>query len=105
MAEPLGPNFRELVGRKIALDAVPPGGGFSSVLKFLQEPGRVSESLREAVEWAAAAIAVVRTAAEPNPWREASDEQIAGEILRLAEEREKEQKKEREKEQKEKCKP
>ena len=82
----MGPNFRRLVARKMSLDAVPSGGGIASAVKFITTPG-VAKSAREAKQFVADAIALVRTAAEPNPFKTASDEDIAAEILRRIDER------------------
>ena len=80
-------NVQKLISHKMSLDAVPPGGGLKSALDFLMTPGKLAESSRAATEWVRLAIAGIRTAAEPNPWKTADDEVIAGELLRLIEER------------------
>ncbi len=76
----------------MSLDAVPPGGGLKSALDFIMTPGAMATSAKAATEWVNAAINVVRLAAEPNPWKNSDDEAIAEEILRLIEERKKQQK-------------
>ena len=83
----MGPNVRKLWTHKMSRDAIPDGGGFVDGLEFFTNPEKRQRIMREAEAWVAQAIAVVRTAAEPNPWREASDEAIAGELLRLIDER------------------
>ena len=80
-------NVRKLVLHKMSLDAVPPGGGIESALKFIIEPGRMAQSFKAAEEWVKAACAVVRTGTGENPWIHSDDEAIAGELLRLIEER------------------
>jgi hypothetical protein len=66
---------------------VPPGGGLADVVSVLTEAGKLSAVMRSASEWVAGAIVVMRSASEPNPWRNATDEEIAGELLRAIEER------------------
>jgi hypothetical protein len=41
-----------------------------------------NRSSRKAKEWVDAAIQTVRGVREPNPWKNATDEEIAGELLR-----------------------
>jgi len=77
-----GPNVRKLIAHKMARDAVPSGGGLADALAFLTRKEAIVASARAATEWVALAIRAVREAGEPNPWREASDEEIAGELLR-----------------------
>lgn len=83
----IGPNIKRLVARKMGFDAIPAGSpdAFNAGIAFLSQPRHLLDSAREAVGWTKAAILAVRRAAEPNPWKEASDEEIAGELLRLAE--------------------
>jgi len=75
--------MRELLAHKMAMDAVPPGAGPREAIAFLTSPGRLEASAREATKWVHAAIAAVRDAADPNPWRNADNEAIAAEVLRL----------------------
>lgn len=88
----LGPYVKALIAHKMALDAVPPGGGLHSAITFLKDPKRILETARAATKWVEQAIAVVRTASPPNPYVNADDETIAKEILRQAEEKQKRQK-------------
>jgi hypothetical protein len=83
----MGPNVKKLIAHKMSLDAVPPGGGLKSALDFLTKPGAIAASGKAGTEWVMAAIVAIRTAAEPNPWKNADDEQIAGEVLRRIGER------------------
>lgn len=83
----LGPNVKRLIAHKMSLDAIPKGGGVADGLKFLLDKERIVKAAREADEWVKSCIAAVRKAAEPNPFREAPDEDIAAEILRKIEER------------------
>lgn len=89
MSELIGPNVKRLVARKMSFNAIPTGSPspFDEGLKFLSQPRLILDSAREAVIWAKSAITAVRQAVEPNPWKHASDEDIAGELLRLAEQR------------------
>jgi hypothetical protein len=84
---PLGPNVKKLIIRKMSVDAIPSGGGLSEGISFLTKPGALSSGFKSAAEWVKSAIEVVRKAAEPNPWKDADDEAIAGELLRKIEER------------------
>lgn len=88
----LTPNVKKLVIRKMAQDAIPAGGGLGDGIRFLTTPGALGKSWVEAAFWAERAFQQVREAAEPNPWKTASDEEIAGELLRKAEERDRWQK-------------
>jgi hypothetical protein len=74
--------MKRLIIHKMSHDAIPAGGGFGDGLKFLATPGAMNAGWKAASEWCDAAIAAVRSAAEPNPWKNASDEEIAGELLR-----------------------
>jgi hypothetical protein len=81
----LGPNLKRLIGHKMAKDAVPDGGGFSDGIRFLTTPGAMLAGWRDAAAWVDSAILAVRQAGEPNPWKESSEEDIAGELLRQIE--------------------
>ena len=81
MSEPIGPNVRLLIARKMALDAVPRDGGFNDGLRFLLSKERITQGARDAVEWAQTACRAVRDAAEPNQWKDSSDEDIAAYLL------------------------
>lgn len=77
-----GPAVRRLICEKMATDAVPSGGGLSDALGFLSSKEKIAAGARQATVWVEAAIAAVRTAREPNPWKDASDDAIAEEILK-----------------------
>lgn len=81
----LGPNLKRLIGHKMAKDAIPDGGGFADGVKFLTTPGAMASGWREAAAWVDQAIVLVRNAGEPNPWKNATEEEIAGELLRKIE--------------------
>ena len=87
MNEIIGPNIKKLIIHKMSLDAISPGGGVADGLKFLTDKDRISKTLREANEWVKQALFVVRNAMEPNPFKNSTDEDIAGEILRKIEDR------------------
>lgn len=78
----LGPNVRRLLAHKMAIDAIPAGGGFAAGMKFLSSKESVVSGVKAATAWVEQAIQAVRGAADPNPWKDAQDEEIAGEILR-----------------------
>jgi hypothetical protein len=78
----LGPNAKRLFAHKMAHDAIPKSGGFADGIKFLSTKESIVSGARKAAEWTTQAIDAVRDAAEPNPWKDADDEEIAREILR-----------------------
>lgn len=82
-----GPNVNRLLIERMSLEAVPPGGGIDSAIKFLSSKDSIINGVRSAKKWVEDAIQAVRLASGPNPWRDASDEEIAGEILRQVEEK------------------
>lgn len=79
---PLGSNMKRLVIHKMSVDAIPQGGCFQDGIRYLSDKQRVSSSARSSREWACNAVDAVRLANDPNPYKEADDETIAGEILR-----------------------
>jgi len=82
-----GPNVKKLITMKMSLDAIPKDGNFYDGLKFLCDSERIAISAKKAIEWVEEAIRVVRLAKEPNNevniWKNATDEAIASEILRV----------------------
>lgn len=76
-----GPNVTKLICHKMSVDAIPSGGGFGDGIKFLMNPDRVVSTAKSATEWVNQAIGLIRTAADQNPWKNADDEAIAGELL------------------------
>lgn len=91
----MGPNMKKLVAHKISLDAFPPGTGgdfhenLMRGIDFIRDPKGFVASVKPAQDWAKAAVQAVRNAAEPNEWKTADDEAIAGEILKRVDERKK----------------
>ncbi len=85
MTRPIGPNMKKFVIRRMSVDAVPAGGGLNSAIEFLTKPGSIGLGFKSATEWCDAAIVAVRNAAEPNPWKDATEEEIAGELVRRIE--------------------
>jgi hypothetical protein len=81
------PNVKKLIIRKVSLDAIPPGGGMQSGIDFLTS-GKIKESFKEAEVWVGVAIQTVRSAKDPNPYKTATDEEIAGELMARIEEKE-----------------
>ena len=79
--------MRKLIFHKMSLDAIPKGGGIADGIKFLSDRNGMVKSLHAADQWVIGAIAAIRNAGEPNPWKDQTDEAIAGEILRKIEER------------------
>lgn len=84
-----GPNMRRLLAARMSRLAIPDGGGFVDGLAFFFDKDKRRQVIIDAENWVTAAIFIVRTAPEPNPWREADSEAIAGEILRRVDERHK----------------
>jgi hypothetical protein len=77
-------SVRDLVIRRIAVESIPIGGGVADGVDFLLDADRVRRTAKAAKQWADEAIRKVREAADPNPWRGRSDDEIAAEILRTA---------------------
>jgi hypothetical protein len=77
-----GPNVKKLIASKISRDAIPSGGGVADAIAFLGSPERVKQGIIKASEWVNTAIQAVREAAEPNPYKTADNETIAGVILK-----------------------
>lgn len=82
-----GPNVSRLIAARMSVLAIPPNGGLLDGVRFLSDRDALGRAAREAEAFARDAIAVMRLAADPNPWRDATDEEVAGEILRAVEER------------------
>lgn len=85
----IGPNVRKLWATKIANAAIPAGGGLADGVKFLSDKKALVSGAKAAADWTKNAIAAIRNAGEPNPWKDADDEAIAGEILRRLDARKK----------------
>lgn len=82
-------NKLRLAIQKMSTDAIPAGGGFADGAAFLADSRKMRDGFGAALAWTQEAIALVRSAAEPNPWKDADDETIAAEILnRVAKRRE-----------------
>lgn len=80
----LGPNMKSLLFRKVALDAIPPGGGFDSGVEAIMNTGKLARLHREAFVWVKEVVEVVKSAPD-NPYGD-DEEAIAGAILeKLAE--------------------
>lgn len=84
----IGTNVKRLWAMKMAKDAIPDGGGFAEGLKFLSSKESIVSGAKAASEWTKNAIELVRQAAEPNPFKDSSDEEIAGELIARAERKE-----------------
>jgi hypothetical protein len=81
----VGPNVKRLLIIKMSRDAIPDGGGFADGVKFLSSKESIMSGYKSAEQWTKDAIQAVRNACDPNPFREADNETIAGEILRKLE--------------------
>lgn len=82
-----GPNVKRLIAHKMSLIMVPPGGGVGAAIGAMLIPGKLGQVAREATLWVEEAIYIVK-AAPDNPYK--TDEEIAGEIMRQVEARQKE---------------
>jgi len=87
MVKTIGPNLLNLITRKVSADAIPAGcgNGLAAGVKFLSDKEAIRAGFRKAEQWARDAVQAVRQAAEPNPWKNASDDEIAAEVLRQLE--------------------
>jgi hypothetical protein len=81
------PNVEKLILRKVAHDTIPTGKGLIAAVEFISDRERLAKAAAEASEWAMRMIQSVRDAEEPNIWKRATDEEIAGEIMRMVERR------------------
>lgn len=81
----IGPNLKKLMAHKMAIDAVPPGGGLWSAIEVLMSTEKMRENAQRALEWALLSINAVRCAID-NPYGD-DEETIAGAILQKIEER------------------
>ena len=57
------------------------GGGLADGIDFFTNVERRKRIWLDAVDWVKLAIQTVRSASEPNPWKDAPDEVIAGQLL------------------------
>ena len=79
-----GPNVKKLIIHKMSLLMIPPGtenplsAGVEAIKKFVTDTSVV----KQATEWVESVILIVRQAAEPNPYKDASDDEIAREIIK-----------------------
>jgi len=80
-----GPNVEKLIIKFIAREAVPPGGGLASGLEFFSNPERRKQILESAEAKAVQALQLIKSAPD-NPFGD-DDEQIAGELLKMIEEK------------------
>jgi len=78
----IGPNIKKLAIQKMSREAIPKGGGIIDGINFLKNPKKMAKTFKESVYWARATCLALRQAGEPNPFKNADDEIIAGEILR-----------------------
>jgi hypothetical protein len=83
----MGPYVKKLTIQKLATDAIPPGGNISDGISFLSNAKLLSTGFRKAHEWVLSAINLIRDSVEPNPWKNASDEEIASELWKRVEDK------------------
>lgn len=87
MSRPLGPLTKKVLIHRVSVEAIPPGAGVGAGVLFLATPGALAKSWSSAVEWFSNAVIALRAAPGENPWREATEEEIAGEILKRIEQK------------------
>ena len=80
----LTPNVKALAIMRASVIAIPAGSGLEAGIATILE-GRLGETMRQGIEWAEKAIALVKTAPD-NPYGD-DNEAIAGHLLKLAQER------------------
>lgn len=81
--------FNKLVAHRMAMQAIPPGGGVGAGISFLMDADRVRESAKEAKAWVNGAIDAVISAPD-NPYG-TDREKIAEELVRRIDARKKAQ--------------
>ena len=81
-------NVNRLLARRLSQLIVARGKKLEGVVKTLRDKEVFLNSVKEAKEWVRSVIEEIRNAREPNPYKNSSDEEIAGEILRRICERE-----------------
>jgi hypothetical protein len=81
----MGPNVKKLTIQKMTIDTLPPGSKLADAISALTNPNLLSNNFKKAHYWVIEAIKLIRTGAEPNPWKNANDEEIALELLRRVE--------------------
>lgn len=90
MENKIEPNVKKLIIYKMSLDAIPKGGGVTDGVKFLSNKNLMSKTLQSADRWTKDILLAVRQAGEPNRFKNATDEEIAAEILqKIKEQKEK----------------
>ena len=47
----IGPNVRKLIFQKMAIDAVPAGGGINHAIGFLLDKDKITAGFRSAAAW------------------------------------------------------
>lgn len=80
-------SLQQLEAMILARAAVPKNGSTADVIGFLLDAERVRTAAVDARRQAKQFIEIVRCAAEPNQWKNASDEEIAAELVRSIEQR------------------
>jgi hypothetical protein len=85
----IGPNVKKLMIIKTSLVAIPKGGSVADGVKFLSDKDGIIRTMKESYQWVKASIELIRLAKEPNPFKNADEETIAGELVRRVEEKQK----------------
>ena len=73
--------LQTLISKWAAKTVVANGGQVKDQLALAMNPGRVAQALGEAARAVRVLIDIVRAAPGDNPWREATDDEVAQEIL------------------------
>lgn len=74
------PNLFELVMHRFSVICVPPNTGLNAAIDCIRN-NELAANWKAARVWAEGALAEVRAASDPNPWRNSTDEEIATFIM------------------------
>jgi len=77
----LTPNVKKLTILRMSNEAIPDGGGFEDGLEFLMDAKKISAGFKSAHEFIIKAIDILRNATGDHPYKNMSDEAIAGVLL------------------------
>jgi hypothetical protein len=80
-----GPNVTKLIVKFIAREAIPPGGGVADGIEFIRNSERREQVLKIAEFKAIQSLQLIKKSPD-NPFGN-DDEQIAGELLKMIEEK------------------
>lgn len=76
---------QKIIAIKLSSIAVPKGGGFADGMNFLNDKDKFIDGVIEAKNWFKNSVAEIRSAPEPNPYKNMTDEEIAESMLQAYE--------------------